>query len=200
MSSVATHTAHPAPAGNPARPGYREFRIDGWLVQPARNRLVKGATAVRVRPQLIDVLSCLAMQPGRVVTRDQLLSAVWSDRFIAVSGVARCMAELRQVLCDDARQPRIIETIPKRGYRLIAAVEPADAPEAPASAGSPAPGTSTGAAANAARLRLVSGSAQIGGDAAAAAPARPRASGLRGLVAAARSFLATGAAFHLLWR
>lgn len=110
-----------------------EFRIEDWLVQPARNRMVRGETAVRVRPQLIDVLACLAACPGKVVSKDQLLTEVWSDRFVAESGVARCVAELRQLLADDARQPRIIETISKRGYRLIAPVEWL-APSGPASA------------------------------------------------------------------
>lgn len=122
-------------AGTATRTGSRpvtpmqEYRIDGWLIQPALNRLVRGATAIRVRPQLIDVLGCLATRPGIVVSKEQLLALVWSDRFVAASGVARCVAELRQVLADDARQPRIIETISKRGYRLIARVEPAAEPE-----------------------------------------------------------------------
>ena len=48
-------------------PPLRSFRIDGWLVEPARNRLVRGDTVIHVRPQLIDVLSCLAARPGEVV-------------------------------------------------------------------------------------------------------------------------------------
>jgi DNA-binding winged helix-turn-helix (wHTH) protein len=103
-----------------ALPG--DFRVDGWLVEPSRNRLVRGSTAIHVRPQLIDVLTCLAARPGQVVSKARLLSEVWSDRYVAETGVSRCMAELRQVLEDDAKQPRIIETIPKRGYRLIAPV------------------------------------------------------------------------------
>ncbi len=135
MSSTAGAISRVEPALSlPAQ----DYRIDGWLVQPALNRLVKDMTAIRVRPQLIDVLTCLAQRPGSVVSKGQLLATVWNDRFVAESGVARCVAELRQVLADDARQPRIIETIPKRGYRLIAPVErvgtalPAPARPAPA--------------------------------------------------------------------
>jgi DNA-binding winged helix-turn-helix (wHTH) protein len=102
----------------------QDFRVADWLVQPSRNRLVHGETAVRVRPQLIDVLACLARRPGAVISKDELLSTVWSDRFVAESGIARCIAELRQAMADDARTPTIIETIPKRGYRLVAAVGP----------------------------------------------------------------------------
>jgi DNA-binding winged helix-turn-helix (wHTH) protein len=100
----------------------RDFRVAEWLVQPSRNRLVRGDTSVRVRPQLIDVLVCLSRRPGSVVSKDELLASVWGDRFVAESGIARCVAELRQALADDARTPKIIETIPKRGYRLVAPV------------------------------------------------------------------------------
>ena len=100
-----------------------DFRVDGWLVQPDLNRAARGDTMVHLRPQLVDLLACLATQPGRVFSKDQLLATVWRERFVAATGVARCVAELRQALSDDARQPRIIETIPKRGYRLLAQVE-----------------------------------------------------------------------------
>jgi DNA-binding winged helix-turn-helix (wHTH) protein len=120
-----------APRAGPAPvPPLHDFRLDGWLVEPSRNRLVKGTTAIRVRPQLIDVLTCLATRPGQVVSKSRLLSEVWCDRYVSETGIARCMAELRQLLADDAREPRIIETIPKRGYRLIARVEPLHAPAA----------------------------------------------------------------------
>jgi DNA-binding winged helix-turn-helix (wHTH) protein len=110
-----------------ARPDLHDFRVGTWLVQPGLNLLVTGEKSIRVRPQLIDVLACLAVRPGSVVTRDQLLNTVWSDRFVCPSGIARCVAELRRILGDDARRPRIIETIPKRGYRLIASVQHAGA-------------------------------------------------------------------------
>ena len=116
MNSAAGIAERAEPALKHSRLDTHEFRIEDWLVQPARNRMVRGDTAIRVRPQLIDVLACLAACPGRVVSKDQLLTEVWCDRFVAESGVARCVAELRQLLEDDARRPRIIETISKRGY------------------------------------------------------------------------------------
>lgn len=109
---------------------YQDFHVADWLVQPSRNRIVRGDTAVRMRPQLIDVLACLARRPGAVISKGELLSTVWNDRFVAESGIARCIAELRQAMADDAKTPRIIETIPKRGYRLVAHVG-RDTPAAP---------------------------------------------------------------------
>jgi DNA-binding winged helix-turn-helix (wHTH) protein len=103
--------------------GAVEVRIDGWLVQPALNRLTRDAVSLRLRPQLIDLLVCLASQPGRVFSKDELVARVWDGRLVAVSAVSRCVAELRTALGDSSHQPHIIETIPKRGYRLIAPVE-----------------------------------------------------------------------------
>ncbi len=107
----------------PSSPRVDDFRVGDWLAEPALNRLTAGETVVRVRPQLMDVLVCLARRQGRVVLKDELLAEVWPDRIITESGMVRCIAELRQILGDDSHSPRYIETISKRGYRLLAAVE-----------------------------------------------------------------------------
>lgn len=105
-----------------ATPG--AFRIDGWLVEPSLNRLARGGMVVRLRPQLLDILAYLAAKPGQVVSKDALLSAIWNDRFVAETAIGRCICELRRALEDDPRAPRIIETVAKRGYRLVASVQP----------------------------------------------------------------------------
>lgn len=123
-----------------APPLPRDFTVDGWLVQPTLNRVSRGDTTRRVRPQMMDVLVHLAAAQGRMVSRQDVYGAVWCDRFVSDSSLSRVVAELRSALDDDARHPRIIETIPKRGYRVIApvvrvAAEPVQAaglPEAPA--------------------------------------------------------------------
>jgi DNA-binding winged helix-turn-helix (wHTH) protein len=106
----------------------QDFRLAGWLVQPSLDQLTSGGAVVRIRPQLMDLLVCLAARAGRTVARQELATAIWPGQFVADSGLARCVAELRRALGDSARQPRIIETIPKRGYRVIAAVSPAGVP------------------------------------------------------------------------
>jgi DNA-binding winged helix-turn-helix (wHTH) protein len=110
---------HPAVG---AQPDLRDFHLDGWLVQPSLCRLTRGGVAVHVRPQLMDMLVCLAARAGKTMAREEIVATVWQDCFVAESGLSRCIAELRSALGDDARQPRIIETIRKRGYRLIAPV------------------------------------------------------------------------------
>ena len=72
----------------------------------------------------MDLLVYLAEHPNQVVTKDEILEDVWHQRFAAESVLSRSVADLRQLLDDDAQQPRVIETIPKRGYRLVATVAP----------------------------------------------------------------------------
>jgi len=70
----------------------------------------------------MDVLVFLARNAGEVRTKDEILDAVWAGTFVAEAALSRRISELRTILGDDAKEPRFIETIPKRGYRLIAAV------------------------------------------------------------------------------
>ncbi len=97
--------------------------IDGWLVQPMLNLLSRDGVSVRLRAQLMDLLVCFANHPGRVLRKEELLAEVWEGRWVAESALSRCIAELRAAIGDDADRPRVIETIIKRGYRLIAPVE-----------------------------------------------------------------------------
>lgn len=79
----------------------------------------------------MDLLAFLAASGGRVVSKDEIIDAVWQGRFIAEATLTRSVADLRRALGDDQRSPRYIETIPKRGYRLVAAVtRPPSNPEA----------------------------------------------------------------------
>ena len=70
----------------------------------------------------MDLLAFLASRGGRVVSRDEIIDAVWEGRFIAEATLTRAIADLRRALGDSQRAPQYIETIPKRGYRLVADV------------------------------------------------------------------------------
>ncbi len=98
------------------------FRLGDWLVDPSLNRLSRGGVVEHVRPRLIELLVFLAKHAGELVTKETILHDVWQQRFVAESVLSRSVADLRQLLGDEAGQPRFIETIPKRGYRLVAAV------------------------------------------------------------------------------
>jgi DNA-binding winged helix-turn-helix (wHTH) protein len=107
--------------------GGGSFRLGDWLVEPQLNRVSNGDDAVHLEPKAMEVLVCLADHFGAVVPRRVLVDTVWSTEFITDSTLTHTVADLRRALADDARAPRFIETIPKRGYRLIA--EPTGGPQ-----------------------------------------------------------------------
>jgi len=100
----------------------RDFRLDDWLVQPAQCRLSKDGRTRQVLPKVMDLLAYLAADRGEVVSKDQLINDVWGAEAVSESALTRTVTELRQALGDEADAPRLLETIPKRGYRLIGSV------------------------------------------------------------------------------
>ena len=99
-----------------------DFRVGDWLVQPRLNRVSHGASVAHVQPKIMDVLVLLAERPGEVVTREQLFRTVWAGTHVTEHALARSISELRKIFRDSPRHPRVVETIPKIGYRLIAPV------------------------------------------------------------------------------
>jgi Tol biopolymer transport system component len=79
---------------------------------------------VQVRPKVMDLLVYMAGAPGAVISKETLLTEVWRTDAISESALTRTITELRSAVRDDVDQPRFLETIPKRGYRLIAPVRP----------------------------------------------------------------------------
>ncbi|PWB69545.1 MAG: hypothetical protein C3F15_14895 [Holophagae bacterium] len=98
------------------------FRLVDWLVEPSLNRISRGGSAVQLESKAMDVLVYLAGRAGEVVSHAELQDAVWQTEFVSYNTLAVRIFELREALEDDAKDPRYIETITKRGYRLIAAV------------------------------------------------------------------------------
>ena len=112
--------------GETDRPTHsRQFRVGAWLVTPALDELKRGAERVRLEPKAMEVLVFLASRPGEPVSRSELLSGVWPGVLVGDDALTQAVTKLRKVLGDDARSPSYIETISKRGYRLVA---PVDAP------------------------------------------------------------------------
>src|SRR5688572_15321823 len=103
------------------------FRIGDCLIEPRQNRIARGDAEIRVEPRVMDVLVCLAARAGEVVSRDSLNTQVWGDVVVTDQAVTNCISELRHHLGDDRAANRVIETIPKRGYRLTAPVRLAHA-------------------------------------------------------------------------
>jgi DNA-binding winged helix-turn-helix (wHTH) protein len=110
-----------------------EFRLGDWCVQPTLCRLSQNGRIVQVRPKVMDLLVFLSRAPGVVISKEALLNEVWRTEAVSESALTRTVTELRQALGDNAERPHILQTIPKRGYRLIAPVS--DAQPSPPSAG-----------------------------------------------------------------
>lgn len=106
------------------------LRIGEWRVDPMTNRLRRHGKTVHLEPKAMDVLLQLARRRGEVVSREELLATLWSGSVVSDDTLTQAVIKLRKALGDDTRAPRYIETIAKRGYRLIAMVhvERDDAP------------------------------------------------------------------------
>lgn len=126
----------------------------------ANARLLRQGQAQELVPKDLDVLCFLAQRPGRLVTKDELLDAVWQRRFVSESVLKNGISRLRAVLGDDARAPRYIETAQRRGYRFIATVREATEPPAPTAVTASAAGAGTAWVERAAALAWLQGQLQ----------------------------------------
>jgi Tol biopolymer transport system component/DNA-binding winged helix-turn-helix (wHTH) protein len=111
----------------PGREG-ADFRLAGHLIQTRLNRIQTADETLQVEPKVMQVLVFLAENAGEVISRETLIDRVWEGAFVSDDVLTRCIGELRKIFHDDPASPRIIETIRKGGYRLIAPIEPV-APE-----------------------------------------------------------------------
>ena len=109
------------------------FRLDGWAVVPRAYELVRPDETRHLQPKPMEVLVHLAEHAGQIVSREELMEAVWPGVYVSEHALNRCISKLRKHFGDDPRAPRVIETIPKAGYRLVAPVAwlPGDSAAAP---------------------------------------------------------------------
>ncbi len=98
------------------------FSVAGWQVDPSTHRMDKDGRSIKLEPRTVAVLVYLASHPGKAVTREELEREVWRGVVVGYDALNNIIAKLRKAFGDDTRQPRVIETIPKVGYRLIADV------------------------------------------------------------------------------
>jgi len=98
------------------------FNVGPWTVWPVEGRIENGAVQRQLQPKVMAVLSRLARDAGKVVLRDQLLADVWNGRAMSDEPLHRCVAALRAALGDDSARQRYIQTLPRRGYRLLHSV------------------------------------------------------------------------------
>lgn len=104
----------------------KTFYIGEWFVDPATSRIRHGGQEAKLEPKVMAVLAYLAENAGQVVTREQVEQDIWSGMIVGYDSLTTTINKLRKSLNDDPKNPRYIETLSKRGYRLIAEVRPAD--------------------------------------------------------------------------
>ena len=104
---------------------FEVLRFEEFSLNIQTGELRKRGKVLRLQPQPAKVLAVLALHSGKLVTRDELKHQVWNgSTFVNFEeGLNFCIRSIRAVLHDSADQPRFIETLPRRGYRFIAAVE-----------------------------------------------------------------------------
>lgn len=97
-----------------ARIAFGEFQLDD-----VNECLWRGAQAIALRPKPFAVLKFLVERPGQLVTKQQILDAVWPDTFVTDAVLKDSISQLREALADEAKSPQYIETAHRRGYRFI---------------------------------------------------------------------------------
>lgn len=104
------------------------YRFGAFTFDCVSYRVTHGAHVVNLTPKLLDLLLYLLERPAMLVTKDELLDALWPGANVTQNALAQAISELRQALGDDAASPQFIRTVARRGYRFIAPVTiPADA-------------------------------------------------------------------------
>ena len=98
------------------------FMVDEWSVEPGLDRITGYSKSTYLRSQVMELLVYLAKHQGQVVSLEDLLNDLWEGKIVTDGTVYNCIAELRSALTVENDQPAHIETIPKKGYRLVATV------------------------------------------------------------------------------
>lgn len=104
------------------RPGSTILRIGEWRVDPASGQISRNGETARLEARTMRLLIFLAEHSGEVVSIDDLLNRVWSGVIVTPDSVYQAVASLRRQLGDDPKQPTYIATVPRLGYRMVAAV------------------------------------------------------------------------------
>ncbi len=100
-----------------------DFQLGEWRVKPHTNMIEGPEGEAHLEPKAMQVLALLAQHAGGVVQKQEILEDVWDGTYVSDEVLPNAIWELRKALGDDAKKPRFIQTLPKKGYRLIAPVD-----------------------------------------------------------------------------
>ena len=102
------------------------FYLSDLLIEPTKGRVTGREGSERLASKAVEVLLCLASQPGELVTREELLEKVWGKDSGSQEALRHAIGEIRHALHDHHDDPKYIQTLPKRGYRLLVTPVAAD--------------------------------------------------------------------------
>ncbi|HEY6507548.1 MAG TPA: winged helix-turn-helix domain-containing protein [Vicinamibacterales bacterium] len=120
-----------------------QFCFGPFRVDPGTRQLWRDDRLVPLNTRVFETLLVLVRHRDRVVEKDELLKAVWPDSFVSEDSLTQSVWALRRALGDDSSQPTFVATVPRRGYRFVAAVGPGDSAPLPAASASPDPASPT---------------------------------------------------------
>lgn len=103
------------------------YQIGHACFDPRSGEVTEGGRVVRLEPLVASVLNELIGHAGELVSRQHIFDEVWQGRIVVDESVTRCVAQIRRAL-GDTRPYSMVETLPKRGYRLNSRVQPCDEP------------------------------------------------------------------------
>lgn len=99
------------------------FQLDDLVIDSERFTVERSGTAVRVEPQVFDVLCYLAENRDRVVPKEELLDEIWGDRFVSESALSSRIKSVRKLMGDDGARQEVIKTAHGRGFRWVADID-----------------------------------------------------------------------------
>src|ERR1700730_10786385 len=103
------------------------YHFGQFVLDPRRRMLSRADSPVSLTPKAFDVLLFLAQNPNRLVTKEELLQAVWGDTFVEEGNLTQYISHLRKALGDNPEDTRLIVTIARKGYQFTSTVSVADA-------------------------------------------------------------------------
>jgi DNA-binding winged helix-turn-helix (wHTH) protein/TolB-like protein/Tfp pilus assembly protein PilF len=106
------------------------YECGPFCLEPAEHRLMREGNPVALPPKAFELLVFLVRNQGRLVTKEQIMQAVWPDSFVEEANITVSISVLRKVLGEKEADLRYIETVPKKGYRFTAAVKEVKSPQA----------------------------------------------------------------------
>src|SRR6267154_1079536 len=101
-----------------------KYRFGAFTLDPGRGTVLHADREVKLRPKVYDALLYILENRGRLIGKEELVRALWSDAFVTEDSLVQCMVELRRALKDRAQE--IVKTVPRRGYIFTAAVTTED--------------------------------------------------------------------------